>query len=109
MRYIKLLLPCVLTLSPLLVQAQEHGDHAARAETLRGVVEHVNYANGTIDLQDASGHTHIIVTSPSTTITGSRAGYEEFSDIRRGAHLTVEASNVDSQLDAALIKIHDAR
>ncbi len=94
-------------LAPLIAEAQEQTPHA---ETLRGVVEHVDYANGTIDVVDSHGHAATVATSPGTTITGSKqAGYEELSDIRSGAHVTIEASKVDSRLDAVLIKIHDSR
>lgn len=107
MKHTAKILAGLLALIPLVARAQESVIHAV---TVHGVVRHVDYANGTVELQAKNGHTFKILTSPSTTITGAKeSGYEELSDVRPGAHVTVEASRSNAQLDASLIEIHDAR
>ena len=96
-----------LFLQTTAVQAQES---YARPETVRGVVQAIDYASGVILIHDGHGRDRTIITSPSTTITESgESGYEELSDIRRGNRLIIEGSRVDSRIHAAIIKIRHAR
>jgi hypothetical protein len=101
---------CAIVAFPLFASADDQGEQVAHAKTIRGVVQRIDYPSGTLDLLSASGRLYRVTTSPSTSIVGSsHATYEELSDIRPGAHLVIEASKVNTQLDAELITIRDVR
>ena len=91
------------TPSPNLYRALESGRNARPAAEIRGRIDSVDYAGGTVAVR-AGGNVRIIAVTPSTTIY-QHGGYATFSDLRRGQMVDVTMYQVGGRLVAQTIRI----